>query len=382
MSRAIELAALGLGTTSPNPVVGCVILDRTGAVVGEGYHAAAGGPHAEVVALAGAGVRATGGTAVVTLEPCHHTGRTGPCTAALLAAGIVRVVSAVADPNPAATGGAAALRAAGVDVVGDVHTAEAARGNEAWLLAVREGRPFVTWKYAASLDGQVAAADGSSQWITSAAARADVHRLRARSDAVIAGVGTVLADDPALTARPDGTTLDRQPLRVVVDSCARTPLTAGVLGGSARTLVAVTADAPAQRVDALRRTTAEVTVLPRADDGVDLAALLAQLYTRGLRGVLLEGGPRLTGSFLRLGAVDRVIGYVAPVLLGSGRWPALRAALGDSIDQTPRLRLDEVTRIGPDVRLTARPATDNPATDNPATDNPATDNPATDNEES
>jgi diaminohydroxyphosphoribosylaminopyrimidine deaminase/5-amino-6-(5-phosphoribosylamino)uracil reductase len=194
-----------------------------------------------------------------------------------------------------------------------------------------------------------------------------VHRLRARSDAVIAGVGTVLADDPALTARPDGTTLDRQPLRVVVDSCARTPLTAGVLGGSARTLVAVTADAPAQRVDALRRTTAEVTVLPRADDGVDLAALLAQLYTRGLRGVLLEGGPTLAGSFLRLGAVDRVIGYVAPVLLGSGRWPALRAALGDSIDQAPRLRLDEVTRIGPDVRLTARSATDNPATD-PATD--------------
>jgi diaminohydroxyphosphoribosylaminopyrimidine deaminase / 5-amino-6-(5-phosphoribosylamino)uracil reductase len=354
MARAIELAALGLGATSPNPVVGCVVLDEAGAVVGEGYHAAAGSPHAEVVALRAAGARAVGGTVVVTLEPCSHTGRTGPCTEALRAAGVARVVYAVADPTPVAAGGAEALRAAGIEVLGGVAATEAKRGNEAWLFAQRRGRPFLTWKFAASLDGQVAAADGSSQWITSAAARADVHRLRAQSDAVLAGIGTVLADDPALTARPDGPPPARQPLRVVVDSAGRTPPNARVLTEDAATVLAVAADAPPDRLDALRRSPAEVTVLPRGDGGLDPTALLAALHARDVRSVFLEGGPTLAGSFLRAGLIDRVIGYLAPVLLGSGRWPALRGGPGDSIATVPRLRLDEVTRIGPDARLTAR----------------------------
>lgn len=358
MTRAIELAAQGLGATSPNPVVGCVVLDPAGAVVGEGFHARAGGPHAEVEALAAAGARAGGGAAVVSLEPCSHTGRTGPCTQALLAAGITRVVYAVADPDPVAAGGADVLRAAGVEVLGGVRAAEAARGNEAWLFAQRSRRPFLTWKYAASLDGQVAAADGTSQWITSGAARADVHRLRAQADAVLAGIGTVLADDPALTARPRQRPPQRQPLRVVADSRARTPRTASVLTDEAPTLVAVAADAPADRVAGIRRRGTEVAVLPRDDTGIDPAALLTALFDRGICSVLLEGGPTLAGSFARAGLVDRVIGYLAPVLLGSGRWPALRGALADTIAAAPRLRLDEVTRMGPDVRLTARPERD------------------------
>ncbi len=187
MRRAVELAARGLGTTSPNPVVGCVVLDAAEEIVGEGWHQVAGGPHAEVVALAAAGERARGGTAVVTLEPCSHTGRTGPCTTALRDAGVRRVVYAVADPHPVAAGGAGVLRAADVDVEGGLLQAEAERLNEAWLHSVRRGRPFVIWKYGASLDGQIAAADGTSRWITGEAARRDSHRLRARVDAIRSG---------------------------------------------------------------------------------------------------------------------------------------------------------------------------------------------------
>ncbi len=225
MRRAIELAARGLGTTSPNPVVGCVLLDADGEVVGEGFHAYAGGPHAEIVALAQAGKRAKGGTAVVTLEPCDHVGRTSPCSTALVQAGVARVVIAVPDPNPVATGGAATLRSAGIRVDVGVREAEAEAGNVAWLTTMRRGWPYVIWKYAATLDGRSAAADGTSMWITSEAARMDVHALRATVDAVVVGVGTVLADDPRLTVRNlrDGSLAIRQPLRVVVDSAGRTP---------------------------------------------------------------------------------------------------------------------------------------------------------------
>ncbi|WSG12163.1 bifunctional diaminohydroxyphosphoribosylaminopyrimidine deaminase/5-amino-6-(5-phosphoribosylamino)uracil reductase RibD [Nonomuraea sp. NBC_01738] len=216
MARAVELAALGHGTTSPNPVVGCVVLDAAGNPAGEGHHAHAGGPHAEVVALEAAGERARGGTAYVTLEPCDHTGRTGPCTEALLRAGVSRVVYAVADPSPAAAGGGERLRGHGVEVERGVLEAEAEAVNIEWLTATRLGRPHVTWKLAATLDGRSAAADGTSQWITSPEARTDVHRLRARADAVVAGIGTVLADDPHLTARP--AVHGRAPLRVVLDS--------------------------------------------------------------------------------------------------------------------------------------------------------------------
>jgi diaminohydroxyphosphoribosylaminopyrimidine deaminase / 5-amino-6-(5-phosphoribosylamino)uracil reductase len=339
MSRAIALAARGLGTTSPNPVVGCVILDTDGQVVGEGFHAYAGGPHAEIVALAQAGERARGGTAVVTLEPCDHTGRTGPCTTALIRAGVAKVVVAVADPNPLAGGGVHTLRQAGVDVVTGVREGEAEAGNIAWLTAVRRGRPYVIWKYAATLDGRSAAIDGTSMWITSEAARMDVHKLRGTVDAVVVGVGTVLADDPRLTARNlrDGTLNIRQPLRVVVDSTGRTPEKARVRDGAAPTWVVTTAD-----------------VGTGPDGRVDLAALLTGLYDRGVRAALLEGGPTLAGGFLAAGLIDKIIGYVAPKLLGAGS-PALADAGVHTIAEAIDLDYTEITQVGPDLRFTAVP---------------------------
>ncbi|SDU67149.1 diaminohydroxyphosphoribosylaminopyrimidine deaminase / 5-amino-6-(5-phosphoribosylamino)uracil reductase [Jiangella alkaliphila] len=350
MRRAIELSLNGASTTPPNPDVGCVILDATGATVGEGWHEHAGGPHAEVNALVEAGERARGGTAVVTLEPCDHTGRTGPCTQALIAAGVARVVVAVADPNPVAAGGAATLRAGGVDVEVGVLSDEAATANARWLTPFRTHRPFVVWKFAATLDGRSAAADGTSRWITGAEARADVHRLRAAVDTVIVGSGTVRADDPQLTARLDGEAADvggassraggrvvDQPLRVVVDSAGTTPATARVRDGRAETWIA-TAD--------------EVGATP--DGRVDLARLLDRLYARGRRYVLLEGGPTLAGAFWRAGLIDRVVGYVAPALLGAG--PAALADAGvNTIDAAIRLDVADVRMVGPDLRITATP---------------------------
>ncbi|MFD5320888.1 bifunctional diaminohydroxyphosphoribosylaminopyrimidine deaminase/5-amino-6-(5-phosphoribosylamino)uracil reductase RibD [Streptomyces sp. NPDC127098] len=352
MRRAIELAARGLGSTSPNPVVGCVVLDAAGRIVGEGWHQRAGGPHAEVHALTAAGPAARGGTAVVTLEPCAHTGRTGPCAQALIAAGVARVVYAVADPNPRAAGGAAVLAAAGVEVAAGPLAAEAAEVNAAWLTAVRHGRPHVHWKYAATLDGRVAAADGTSRWITSPESRADVHRLRAESDAVLVGSGTARADDPHLAVR--GVPGARQPLRVVLDTEA-TAVKPGarVLDGAAATLVAVADDAPAAHLVGH----AEVVRLPRAahGPGVDLTALLAVLHRRGIRSVLLEGGPTLAGAFVAAGLVDRVTGYLAPALLGAGP-QALTGAGITTIADALRLRVTGVDRIGPDLRISAVPA--------------------------
>ena len=363
MRRAVVLSVQALGTTSPNPPVGCVVLDRAGAVAGEGWTQPPGGPHAEVVALGAAGERARGGTAVVTLEPCRHTGRTGPCTEALLAAGVARVVVACADPTEQAGGGAAALRAAGVDVETGVLADEVALGPlEGWLTRGRTGRPFVTWKYAATLDGRSAAADGTSRWITCEPARADVHRLRAESDVVMAGVGTVLQDDPLLDARPDlQSPGGHQPLRVVVDSRGRTPATARCLRGPHPALVVTTTPV---------RDYARNLVVDADDRGrVDLAQLMARLGE--VTSVLLEGGPTLAGSFLQAGLVDRVVGYLAPVLLGDGS-PALSGAGVGTISQAHRLRLDDVTRIGDDVRLTLRPAVSGPGTTHPDTTHPDT----------
>jgi diaminohydroxyphosphoribosylaminopyrimidine deaminase / 5-amino-6-(5-phosphoribosylamino)uracil reductase len=339
MLRAIALAARGLGTTSPNPVVGCVLLDAAGEIVGEGFHAYAGGPHAEIVALAQAGERARGGTAVVTLEPCNHTGRTGPCTTALIRAGVARVVVGVPDPNPVASGGSEVLRAAGIQVEVGVREDEAEAGNIAWLTAVRRGWPYVIWKYAATLDGRSAAADGTSMWITSEAARMDVHALRGSVDAVVVGVGTILADDPRLTARNlrDGTLAIKQPLRVVVDSAGRTPAGARVRDAAARTWVATAADIGAS-----------------PDGRVDLRALLAGLYERGVRAAVVEGGPRLAGAFLAAGLVDKVIGYVAPKLLGAGP-PALLNAGVTTIAEAIDLEFTDIRQVGPDLRFTALP---------------------------
>ncbi len=334
MMRAVELAERGRDTVLPNPVVGAVLIDADGRVVGEGWHESPGRPHAEIVALRAAGARADGATAVVTLEPCDHHGRTGPCTQALIGAGVRRVVIGVADPWGPAAGGTQTLRAAGVDVVTGVQAAAAERVNEVWLTAVRRGRPYVTWKVAASLDGRSAAADGTSRWITGEAARADVHRLRAGCDTVLVGVGTVLADDPALTVRIG--CRDAQPLRVVADTSGRTPPDAAVRDDAAPTWVA---------------TGGEVGVM---DGHLDLEALMRALHTRERRHVLLEGGPTLAGACWRAGLVDRVVAYVAPVLLGAGP-----AALGDAGVQTIgaalRLDVDDVAVLAGDVRITGRP---------------------------
>jgi diaminohydroxyphosphoribosylaminopyrimidine deaminase / 5-amino-6-(5-phosphoribosylamino)uracil reductase len=329
MARARELGAAVLGTTSPNPPVGAVILDASGTPVGEGATAAPGGPHAEVAALAQAGERARGGTAVVTLEPCAHTGRTGPCADALLAAGIARVVVAVPEPTELADGGAERLRAAGVDVDLGVERAEAEAGAlAAWLTATREHRPFVVWKVAATLDGRVGAADGTSRWITGEEARAAVHRLRATCDAVVVGSGTALTDDPRLTVRDaDGRPAPRQPLRVVVDRRDRVPATARVRDDEAPTLVS------------------------RAPDP---AALLAELFDRDVRRVLLEGGPTLAAAFLRAGLVDEVVVHLAPTFLGAG--PSLVGDLGIStIDDALSLTIVDVIRLGGDVQIRLHP---------------------------
>ncbi|MGK5451066.1 bifunctional diaminohydroxyphosphoribosylaminopyrimidine deaminase/5-amino-6-(5-phosphoribosylamino)uracil reductase RibD [Streptomyces radiopugnans] len=356
MRRAVALSARGLGSTSPNPVVGCVVLDAAGRIVGEGWHRRAGGPHAEVHALAEAGEAARGGTAVVTLEPCDHTGRTGPCSRALIDAGVTRVVYAVADPTPAARGGGDTLAAAGIDVEGGLLAEEAAEVNAPWLTSVRLGRPYVRWKYAATLDGRTAAADGTSRWITSGEARADVHRLRAEADAVLVGSGTARADDPHLAVR--GVPGAVQPLRVVADTEARAVHPgARVLDGAAPTLVAVADDLP-DAATAHLDGHAEVLRLPRAGGhgrGLDVTALLTALHGRGVRSVLLEGGATLAGAFVAARAVDRVTAYLAPALLGAG--PAALADAGiATIADALRLTVTAIERTGPDLRIDAVPA--------------------------
>jgi diaminohydroxyphosphoribosylaminopyrimidine deaminase/5-amino-6-(5-phosphoribosylamino)uracil reductase len=329
MRRARELGESVLGTTSPNPAVGAVILAADGTPVGEGATAPPGGPHAEVAALAQAGDRARGGTAIVTLEPCAHTGRTGPCADALLAAGIARVVVAVPEPTEPAGGGADRLRAAGVDVELGVEQAEAEAGAlSGWLTGVREHRPFVVWKVAATLDGRVAAADGTSRWITGDQARAAVHRLRATCDAVLVGSGTALADDPQLTVRvAAGRNVAPKPLRVVVDRRDRVPTTARVLDDAAPTHVSRAADP---------------------------AALLAELFDRDVRRLLLEGGPTLAAAFLREGLVDEAVVHLAPTFLGAG--PSLVGDLGIStITDALSLSIVDVTPLGGDVQIRLRP---------------------------
>ncbi|ORV49842.1 bifunctional diaminohydroxyphosphoribosylaminopyrimidine deaminase/5-amino-6-(5-phosphoribosylamino)uracil reductase [Mycolicibacter engbaekii] len=326
MLLAIEQSQRVKGATYPNPPVGAVILDRDGAVVGVGGTRPAGEAHAEVVALRRAGELSAGGTAVVTLEPCNHHGKTPPCVDALLAAGVAQVVYAVEDPNPAAAGGAARLAEAGVRVIAGVQAKAVSTGPlREWLHKQRTGRPHVTWKYATSIDGRSAAADGSSQWITSEAARADLHRRRAAADAIVVGTGTVLVDDPTLTARlPDGTLADRQPLRVVVGR-REISADAHVLNDDSRTMVIRTHD-PAE-------------VLRALSDRTD---------------VLLEGGPTLAGAFLRAGAIDRILAYVAPILLG-GPVTAVDDVGVPNIARALRWRFDTMEQIGPDLLLSLVP---------------------------
>lgn len=314
MGRALDLAE-----SSPfgqNPRVGCVIVDARGAVVGEGWHRGAGTAHAEVVALAQAGERSRGATAVVSLEPCRHTGRTGPCTRALMDAGVARVVFGQADPTPVAAGGASVLADAGIEVVAGVRAADAERINHEWTVAVGRGRPFVTWKCATSLDGRVG--DGGPTTLTGAPALMEVHRLRARVGAIVVGVGTVLIDDPSLTVRlpVDERGHGATPLRVVMGSRAIPP-GARVLDGAAPTMVLTQRD-------------------PRT--------VLAELFTRGVRHVLLEGGPTLAAAFLAAGCIDRIDWYLAPVILGAGPVALAPGALAG-------VAVEEVSLLGEDVRV-------------------------------
>lgn len=326
LDRAFELAAGG-PAHGPNPRVGCVVLDHGGLPVAEGRHEGAGTAHAEAAAVSAArraGVDLTGSTAVVTLEPCAHTGRTGACAQLLADAGVRRVVYALSDPNPTASGGAAVLRAAGVDVVGDIDVARAEALLEVWLHAVRTGRPFITVKTAMTADGRVAAADGSSRWITSEPARGHAHRVRAEVDAIAIGSGTALADRPSLTARnPDGTLADHQPLRVVIGH-RDAPLTPD--GGEALAL--------------------------RTHDPAEVAT---ELGAREVRHLLVEGGPTVVSAFLRAGLVDQVHLYLAPMLLGAGT-----AAITDigvtTLADALRMSWRDVQALGPDVLLVGRPA--------------------------
>jgi diaminohydroxyphosphoribosylaminopyrimidine deaminase/5-amino-6-(5-phosphoribosylamino)uracil reductase len=318
MARALELARTPGVPIGPNPRVGCVLIDSAGATVAEGYHRGAGTPHAEADALARAADRARGTTAVVTLEPCNHIGRTGPCAQALVAAGVSRVVYAQSDPNPVAAGGDRTLRAAGVDVAAGLLVDEARATNRVWTFAVEHGRPFVTWKFAATLDGRSAAADGTSRWVSSAAARLDTHRLRGLADVVLAGTGTVLVDDPELTVRDaSNRPVPHQPLRAVM-GLREVPADRRVLNDAAETVV-----------------------LPTRDP----ATALAELFARDRQHVFLEGGPTLGAAFLRAGLVDEVVAYVAPMLLGAGL--SAVADLGiTTIDDAVRFDVRDVSVIG------------------------------------
>jgi diaminohydroxyphosphoribosylaminopyrimidine deaminase/5-amino-6-(5-phosphoribosylamino)uracil reductase len=348
MDRALALARRGLCTTTPNPRVGCVIV-RDGIVLGEGWHERAGGPHAEVAALADArakGRDARGATAYVTLEPCNHHGRTPPCTHALLAAGIARVVFAVRDPHPPAGGGADRLRAAGVEVAEGVRADEARALNRGFFARMERGRPWVRTKLAASLDGRSALQDGTSRWITGAAARADGHAWRARACAILTGIGTVLADDPELTVREVAT--PRQPPRIVVDRNADTPPAARVLRGGA---VVVTNGArnPAWAGDV------EVLALPDGRGRVDLAALMRALAQRGHNELHVEAGARLNGALLEAGLVDEVLLYVAPSLIGDpARGLFERRVPLATLAAQVRLAFDSIEPVGDDLRIIAR----------------------------
>jgi len=358
MARALELARKGLYSAHPNPRVGCVIV-CDGQIVGEGWHARAGEPHAEVHALRQAGDKARGASAYVTLEPCSHHGRTPPCAEALVEAGVARVVAAMQDPNPLVAGeGLARLAAAGIAVRSGVLEAEARALNAGFIKRMEQGLPFVRVKLAMSLDGRTAMASGESQWITGPAARAAVQRLRARASVVLTGADTVLADGARLTVRPDELGLNaeltalavsRPPLRVLVDGRLRVPLDAPFYRAGAALVATCAAD------ERFRDEGHELLALPGSQGQVDLRRLLVELAARGANEVLVEAGPRLAGAFARLGLVDEYQLFVAPKFLGSSArplldWPLARMA------EAPALKIIEMRAVGDDWRIIAVPA--------------------------
>lgn len=354
MARALALAARGLNTTSPNPRVGCVLVAPDGEVVGEGWHERTGEPHAEVHALRAAGGRARGATAYVTLEPCSHHGRTPPCADALIEAGVVRVVAAMADPNPQVAGrGLARLRAAGIAVECGLLEAGAQALNAGFVRRMTRARPRLRLKLAASLDARTALASGESQWITGEAARADVQRLRARACALLTGSGTVLADDPGLDVRLPGT--ERQPLRVVLDTELRTPLAARLIGRPGRTLIFCGPQAGVAEAAALTAYGVDIERVPVRGGGLDLDAVLARLAARGCNEVHAECGARLAGALLAAGLVDELVVYLAPLLLGDDARGLARLPGLERMEQRLEFDWTDVRSVGRDLRLTLAP---------------------------
>lgn len=357
MAKALKLAARGRYTCMPNPAVGCVIT-KDDLVVGEGWHQVAGQNHAEVNALKEAGSKASGATAYVTLEPCSHHGRTPPCADALIAAGVARVVYGMADPNPQVAGqGLDKLKQAGIAVEGPTLEPDARQLNRGFIKRHEQGLPWVTVKLAMSLDGRTGMDSGQSQWITGPAARQDVQRIRAKSCAIVTGIGTVLHDDPSLTVRADELGLEsreeaeavaiRQPLRVVVDSQLKTPADAKVLSSDGASLL-VTAKGHSDRQDI------EIVSLPDSSGQVDLPAFLALLAKKECNNVLVEAGAQLAGAFVRTGLVDELVIYMAPKLLGSSARPLLSLPF-DCMDQQVALDIQDIRQVGDDVRITAKP---------------------------
>ena len=350
MARAIALTANGRDTATPNPNVGCVIV-KDGIIVGEGWHERAGEAHAEVRALEKAGASARGATAYVTLEPCAHQGRTGPCTDVLMKAGVARVVAALEDPFPQVNGrGVAKLRDAGIRVETGLMADEAREAHRGFLSRVTRGRPWLRIKAAASLDGRIALANGTSRWITSEESRRDVHLLRARSCAMLTGIGTVLADDPELTVRH--VEAKRQPKRVVIDSRLDMPLEAKILRGDPPILLTVSDDAAKRK--ALEARGAEVVRVPNEGAKTDLAAIARLLAERGFNEVTVETGSKLMGSLLRAGVVDELVIYYAPILLGDTGQPLAVLPELTRLEDAPRWRIVDSRAVGPDLRVTAR----------------------------
>ncbi|WP_333871245.1 bifunctional diaminohydroxyphosphoribosylaminopyrimidine deaminase/5-amino-6-(5-phosphoribosylamino)uracil reductase RibD [Desulforamulus putei] len=354
MRMALELAAKARGRTSPNPMVGAVVV-KDGEVVGKGFHARAGSAHAEVVALADAGEKARGATVYVTLEPCCHHGRTGPCTEALLKAGVKRVVAAMTDPNPLVAGkGLAVLREAGVEVQSGLLQEEALRLNEVFIKYITTKRPFVVLKAATSLDGKIATAAGESKWITGHSAREYGHRLRDIYDAILVGVNTILADDPSLTARlPEGRGKD--PVRIIVDSAARTPTAAKVLTqlSAAHTIIATTDRAPVERRASLMAAGAEVMVVPGEGSRVDFVKLMEMLGEKEITSVLIEGGGQVNGAALAAGIVDKVAWFLAPKIIGGDAAPGpVRGEGIASLQDAIKLYDVSVERLGEDILVT------------------------------
>lgn len=353
MQRALELARRAIGETAPNPMVGCVLMKAPDVVVGQGWHKGPGTDHAETMALKEAGDAARGATAFVTLEPCNHTGRTGPCVEALIKAGVAEVVYAAADPNPIAAGGGETLRAAGVKVRSGLCEEEAKDLNRAWLHALKHLRPYVVAKSAMSLDGRIATAAGESKWITSPESRAAGHKLRMQADAVLVGAATVTADDPALTARTETGT--RAPLRVVLDSTGRTSTGAKIYERSGNgALLATTARASSDRISAYSEMGVETLILPADLSGrPEITELLGALYERDVLHLMIEGGGEVLGGFFDADLIDELHLFIAPKLIGGGK-PAFGGDGVGALSDSSRFDLTQMEPLGPDQHWRGR----------------------------